>query len=56
MSYSEVKKLPVTYRKWYITRLVKHFKDASGEEKDNQVSSNMKNLNDYQEMINKKFK
>ena len=26
MSYSEVKNLPLSYRKWFIERLVKHFK------------------------------
>ena len=29
MSYSEVKNLPLSYRKWFIERLVKHFKSVN---------------------------
>lgn len=29
MSYSEVKRLPVRYRRWYLERLAKHFKEKN---------------------------
>ena len=29
MSYSEVKQLPIQYRKWFLGRLVKHFNDKN---------------------------
>jgi hypothetical protein len=29
MSYSEVKRLPVRYRKWFLERLAKHFKQIN---------------------------
>ena len=37
MSYSEVYKLPVSYRRWYLRRLVRHFEDKS--KKLNQIQN-----------------
>jgi len=39
MSYSEVKKLPIRYRKWFLDRLAKHFHDK------NSIMENTKNNN-----------
>ena len=33
MSYSDIKSLPLTYRRWYIERLVKHFKSINNKNK-----------------------
>lgn len=38
MSYSEIKNLPISYRRWYIDRLIKHFKSIN--EKKTPVQSN----------------
>ena len=58
MNYGEVRELPIRYRRWFIERLSKHFKDRNSarEEKPDTNSSNMKSFGDYQEMLNKKFK
>jgi len=58
MSYSEVRGLPVRYRRWFIDRLLKHFKDKNSarEQKPDQTGSNMRSLGDYQSMLDKKFK
>ena len=63
MSYSEVRNLPVRYRKWFIDRLVKHYSEKNKIYKDSQGSQNqrkvegsdMSSFNKYQEMMNKKF-
>ncbi len=60
MSYTEVRLLPTRYRRWYIDRLLKHFKDKNtarnNEEPDANVSNNMQSLGDYQNMLDQKFK
>lgn len=35
MTYRDVRDLPLTYRRWYIERLVKHFKSVNGKNKKN---------------------
>jgi len=57
MSYSEVKNLPLSYRKWFIERLVRHFKSVNKKNKpvstkqsntvgkpDSDQSTNIKNV------------
>ena len=39
MSYSEVRNMPVRYRRWFLDRLVKEFKDQSEARKKNQNSN-----------------
>lgn len=64
MGYSEVRNLPVRYRKWFIERLVKHFSEKNKlyENSDNNKNqrtvdnTDMSSFNKYQEMIDKKFK
>lgn len=34
MSYSDIKNLPIIYRRWYIERLSKHFKQVNSKNKN----------------------
>jgi hypothetical protein len=53
-TYFDLNKLEIRYRRWFIERLVKDY--SKKDEADNQnISKNMKNLNAYQEMLNKKI-
>jgi hypothetical protein len=61
MSHSEVKRLPVRYRHWYLKRLVRHFEEknkvreeikSNGQNKNSQMSS----LAAYENSLNNKFK
>ena len=63
-SYSEVRKMPIVYRKWFVKRLIKHFNDMN--ERQNQMSSKNKNSTDrakisgndidnFEASINRKF-
>jgi hypothetical protein len=46
MSYSEVKSLPIKYRHWYLSRLVRHFKEKNeANNKDSNYSDTQKPLN-----------
>ena len=59
MTYTEIYKLPVKYREWYLNRLVEHFKKKNetrtGSSSTPKPINQGKGLNDYQDMINKKF-
>lgn len=64
MSHSEVKSLPVRYRRWYLERLVRHFKEKN-EIRENAKNKNsnknsdtnkMNAFNAYQQDLNNKFK
>tara|TARA_A100001011_G_scaffold397259_2_gene497693 strand:+ start:3003 stop:3170 length:168 start_codon:yes stop_codon:yes gene_type:complete len=55
MTYTEVRSLPVSYRKWYIKRLIKEFKKETKAEQD-EISANAKNLKTYEKMLANKFK
>jgi hypothetical protein len=57
MSYSEVYRLPVTYRRWYLDRLLRHFDERNKPKgESNKPVSNQANLGKYEEMLNNKFK
>ena len=60
MSYSEVKNLPVRYRRWFIDRLVKESKDRkeshSNSKNTKNLSSNVNKLNEYEKILSDKFK
>ena len=43
MSYSDIKSLPISYRRWYIDRLAKHFKKVNAKNKS--VNSNAASTN-----------
>jgi len=57
MSYSEVHKLPITYRRWFLARLVKHFqqKNKAYETGKNQTDTDSDNklnkLNQFEQQI-----
>lgn len=43
MSYSEVHSLPIRYRRWYLDRLMRHFKEKN--ESYEKTKNNSKNSN-----------
>ena len=48
MSFSEVKNIPTSYRRWYINRLLKHFKNInSKQDEDTPVTENLRKVDDY---------
>ena len=48
MSFSEVRNIPTSYRRWYINRLLKHFKDINGDENnETAISENLRKVDDY---------
>ena len=55
MSYSEVFKLPIRYRRWFLDRLVRHFEDMYSKDKDKSVNKNMDNIDKYQDILDRKF-
>ena len=57
MSYSEVKNLPIAYRKWYIDRLVEEFRkknDANDTADQDGNHDNMNKLRQYEDMLSNK--
>jgi len=49
MSYTELRRLPTRYRRWYLERLNKHFKEINNpksEDEKTSVSENMKKIDD----------
>ena len=59
MSYSEVKILPARYRRWFLDRIVKHFKDQKQryeKVKDSANDHDQKNtLSEFEKQVNSKF-
>tara|TARA_B100000282_G_C31623009_1_gene440253 strand:- start:497 stop:673 length:177 start_codon:yes stop_codon:yes gene_type:complete len=50
MSYTELRRLPTRYRRWYLERLNKHFKDLNkdrNQESDVPVAENIKKIDDF---------
>ena len=56
MQYSDVRALPVRYRKWFVDRLLKHFNDINKQSKrsDNEPL-NISQLDKFDDMIKQKF-
>ena len=58
MSYSEVKNLPVVYRKWFIDRLVRDFQQRNAvynkDKSSDANSDNMSRLKQYEDMLSNK--
>ena len=50
MQYSEVKNLPVRYRRWFVERLAKHFaaKNHNTEKQNSSVDPKLINVYDQQ--------
>ena len=56
MSYSEVRGIPVRYRRWFIERLLKYYEDKNDPDKRRGASAeNNRAFSQYQEQLNKKF-
>ena len=57
MSYRDVKSLPTSYRRWYIQRLSKHFKDQKDRinKSDNASTISTNQIDKYKGMIDQKF-
>ena len=60
MSYSEVHRLPIRYRRWFLRRLTRHFDEKNKLHEDLQSNSTNKNndlddFNKFQSQIDKKF-
>ena len=56
MQYSDIKKLPVRYRKWYIDRLVKHFKQMNSKNsKPQEAEPEFDKLSMFEEQLKKKM-
>jgi len=57
MSYSEVKDLPVAYRKWFINRIVQEFEQKneaiSGHKNQDAGHENMNKLRQYEDKLSK---
>ena len=53
MSYTELQKLPVRYRHWYVQRLSKYF-DQKRETINKNSNDNLEPLSKIQEVLNKK--
>jgi hypothetical protein len=58
MSYTEVRSLPVRYRRWYLKRLTEHFNKKRDMYNTDKTSNNDKpdfeSLSKFEEKINKK--
>jgi len=55
MSYSDVQKLPVRYRHWFIKRLSKHFDQRNKQFAPEKQSEKFAPLSRIEEIINKKM-
>ena len=55
MSYSEVQKLPVRYRHWFVKRLSKHFDQKNKILNSDKKEESFAPLTRIEEIINKKL-
>ena len=58
MTFTEVKKLPIVYRKWFLKRIVREFDDQvkslGGNRNSDLTHDNMNKLRQYEDMLTKK--
>lgn len=49
MSYTELRRLPTTYRKWYLERLTRHFEESNSSKstKDEPISENIQKIDEF---------
>ena len=57
MSHSEVRSLPISYRRWYLDRLAKHFRDKNKkhEKVDQQSPDKLNAFAEFEKQINSKL-
>ena len=63
MTYSEVHRLPIRYRSWFLRRLVKHFDDKNKAYEDarnkksspSQSNNSLEKLSQFESHIKSKF-
>lgn len=55
MSYSEVKRLPIRYRHWYLDRLVKHFNQQNDRNKKPVEEDSKNSLAEFEKQVNSKL-
>lgn len=56
MSYSEVKNLPVNYRRWFLKRLTREFEEAANRMKSNKPQEKENNLSKLDQFEKNMFK
>ena len=57
MQYSEVRELPISYRHWFLNRLVRDMESKKEKTDDNaKTADNMRSFKQYEEMLANKFK
>ena len=59
MSYTEVKNLPIKYRRWFLKRLVRDFEERNNQEKassDKEKSYDMSKFDAFEKNMYKKLK
>jgi hypothetical protein len=59
MSYSEVKNLPIEYRRWFLKRLVRDFEERNKQEKDSsnkEKNYDMSKFDAFEKNVFKKLK
>jgi hypothetical protein len=44
MSYSDIRKLPLSYRRWFVERLIKYFKDKNKKNNNSSADINQKTV------------
>jgi hypothetical protein len=60
MTYSEVKKMPVRHRHWFINRLVRHFEEReelrqNDSSSNNNPSESLNNLSIFENQVKSKL-
>ena len=55
MSYADIKKLPVRYRKWFVERLIKHFRQMNEQKKPANDRKPLDKLAMFEDQIKKKL-
>jgi len=55
MQYSEVKRLPVRYRQWFVKRLVEHFKKMNAKKQPDDQPIDFNKFNEFNDAIKKKM-
>ncbi len=58
MSYQDIRNLPLSYRRWYVDRLLKHFKKKNKTTKKHQENTSQNNSKSPEDLkkIEKIFK